>query len=286
MDVGLVTYAEVPEGSRDDQRLIPALAELGLRARFVVWDDPTVDWAEPMVCVVRSTWDYLHRRAAFVAWAEHVAGVTDLWNPAPVIRWNTHKGYLRALAARGVPIVPTVWLAAGSRADLAGILADRGWAQAVIKPAVSADAFGTSIVTGASLPDAQAQLDALLRDRDMMVQPFLASVGSYGERSLLFIAGELTHAVRRSAPEGYGPHFAGDCPPVVPAADEVALARTVLAAVDMPTLYARVDLLRDDAGAPCLLELELVEPSLFLAQAPHATARLAAAIAERAQVRG
>jgi hypothetical protein len=286
MDVGLVTCAEVPEGSRDDQRLVPVLAGLGLRARFVVWDDPTVDWAEPAVCVVRSTWDYLHRRAAFVAWAERVAGVTDLWNPAPVIRWNTHKGYLRDLAARGVPIVPTVWLAAGSRADLAGILADRGWTQAVIKPAVSADAYGTSIVTGVAPADAQAQLDALLPERDMMVQPFLSSVGHYGERSLLFIAGELTHAVRRSAPAGYGPDFAGDCPPVVPTADEVALARTVLAAVGASTLYARVDLLRDEAGTPCLLELELVEPSLFLAQAPQATARLAAAIAERARARG
>jgi glutathione synthase/RimK-type ligase-like ATP-grasp enzyme len=283
MDVGLVTYAEMPEGSSDDQLLVPALAGHGLRARFVTWDDPAVDWAEPAVCVIRSTWDYLHRRAAFVAWAERVAGLTELWNPAPMIRWNTHKGYLRNLAARGVPIVPTVWLAAGSRADLAGILAEQGWRRAVIKPAVSADSYGTSIVTGAALADAQAQLDTLLPDRDIMVQPFLASVGSYGERSLLFIAGELTHAVRRSAPAGYGPDYADACPPVVPAADEVALARAVLGAVGAPTLYARVDLLRDDAGAPCLLELELVEPSLFLGQAPPAVARLAAAIAARAR---
>jgi hypothetical protein len=231
--------------------------------------------------VIRSTWDYFHRRAAFLAWAERVAGLTELWNPVPVLRWNTHKGYLADLAGRGVPVVPTVWLAAGTGADLGEILAEQGWQRAVLKPAVSADSYGTIIVTGTAAD--QAHLDRLLDERDMMVQPFLTSVGSYGERSLLFIAGEFTHAVRRSAPKGYGPHYGWDCPPVAAAAEELALARAVLAAVQAPTLYARVDLLRDDAGAPCLLELELVEPSLFLRTAPQAVERLAGAIA--AQVR-
>jgi hypothetical protein len=217
----------------------------------------------------------------FVAWAERVGGLTDLWNPAPILRWNTHKGYLADLARRGVPVVPTVWLAAGTGADLGEILAEQGWQRAVLKPAVSADSYGTIIVTGTAAD--QAHLDRLLDERDMMVQPFLTSVGSYGERSLLFIAGEFTHAVRRSAPKGYGPHYGWDCPPVAAAAEELALARAVLAAVQAPTLYARVDLLRDDAGAPCLLELELVEPSLFLRTAPQAVERLAGAIA--AQVR-
>ncbi len=285
MEVGLVTYAAVPDGSSEDQRLIPALAAYGIGARFVVWDDPTVDWAAFALCVVRSTWDYLHRRAAFVAWAERVGGLTDLWNPAPLLRWNTHKGYLADLAERGVPIVPTVWLAMGEPADLVGILAAQGWRQAVVKPAVSADAYGTSIVTGDDLAPTQARLDALLQERDMMVQPFLSSVSSYGERSLMFIAGELTHAVRRSAPEGHGPRYDGDWPLVDPTAEEVALARAVLTAVQAPTLYARVDLLRDEAGAPCLLELELVEPSLFLHQAPQAVTQFAAAIAARLHVR-
>jgi hypothetical protein len=283
IDVGLVTYDGVPDGSRDDQLLVPALAAHGLQARFVVWDDPGVNWAEPAVCVVRSTWDYLHRRAAFVAWAEQVDGQTDLWNPAPLLRWNTHKHYLADLAARGVPIVPTVWLDRGTTADLARIMAGHGWLRAVVKPAVSADSYGTSIVTGAARAEDQARLDALLRERDLMVQPFLASVQTYGERSLMFIAGELTHAVRRAPPQDADDRNDAECPPVVPAPDEIALARAVLAAAGVPTLYARVDLLRDDTGAPCLLELELVEPSLFLRQAPQAVDRLAEAIAARVQ---
>lgn len=281
MDIGLVTQATLPEGSSEDQRLIPALAAHGLAARFVVWDDPAEDWAAFALCVVRSTWDYLHRRDEFVAWAERVGGLTDLWNPAPLLRWNTHKHYLADLAARGVPIVPTVWLAAGTGADLGAILAAQGWQQAVVKPAVSADSYGTNIVTADTLAPAQARLDALLQERDMMIQPFLSSVSGYGERSLMFIAGEFTHAVRRSAPEGYGPRYADDHPPVAPAPDELALARAVLLAVQASTLYARVDLLRDEAGAPCLLELELVEPSLFLHQAPQAVAQFAGAIADR-----
>ena len=284
IDVAFVTQAGLPDGSSEDQRLIPALAARGVRAGFVVWDDPAVDWAAPAVCVVRSTWDYFHRREAFVAWAERVAELTELWNPAPVLRWNTHKGYLADLAVRGVPVVPTVWLAAGTGADLGEILAARGWRQAVVKPAVSADSYGTIIVTGSAAD--QAHLTTLLRERDMMVQPFLTSVGSYGERSLLFIGGEFTHAVRRSAPAGYGPDYGWDCPPVAPAAEEIALAQAALVAVGSPTLYARVDLLRDDSGAPCLLELELVEPSLFLGQSAAAVARLAEAIAARVRARG
>jgi hypothetical protein len=285
IDVGLVTYDALPGGSSDDQLLVPALAAHGLQAGFVVWDDPAVDWAAPAVCVVRSTWDYFHRRAAFVAWAEQVAEQTDLWNPAPLLRWNTHKHYLADLAARGVPCVPTVWLTAGTTADLARILRERGWRQAVLKPAVSADSYGTSIVTGSALAADQARLAALLRERDMMVQPFLESVGGYGERSLMFIAGAFTHAVRRAAPQGYGDGDDAACPPVVPTADEIALAGAALDAVGAPPLYARVDLLRDDTGAPALLELELVEPSLFLRQSPPAVDRLAGAIAARVMKR-
>jgi hypothetical protein len=279
IDVGLVTYEGVPELSTEDQLLIPALARHGLRAGPLVWDDPAVDWAAPRLCVIRSTWDYLHRRDAFVAWAERVAGLTALWNPAPLVRWNTHKGYLRDLAGRGVPVVPTVWLPLGSPAGLAALMQPPGWARVVIKPAVSADSFETRLFDRADLAAGEAHLRRLLATHDVMVQPFIASVVGYGERSLLFIDGDLTHAVRRAAPSWGAPTATEEARLVTPAADEAVLARAILRAVGAPALYARVDLVRDDTGALHLLELELVEPSLFLALAPHAVARLAAAIA-------
>jgi hypothetical protein len=280
--VGLVTYADLPELASDDQPLIPALAGHGLRAVPLVWDDPAVDWAAYRLCVVRSTWDYHHRRDAFVAWAERVAPLTALWNPAPVLRWNTDKTYLRDLQARGIPIVPTAWPRPGAPADLAAILAARGWDRVVIKPVVSASAHETELYTRDTVAAGQAHLGRLLgAGQGVMVQQFVPSVVGYGERSLVFIDGALTHAARRPAPLWEGQTVEEDVTPVVPTAEETAFAGAVLRAAGAPILYARVDLVRDEAGALRLLELELTEPSLFLDHAPHAVTRLAAAIAQR-----
>ena len=100
--------------------------------------DPAVDWAEARAAVVRSTWDYHHHRERFLEWADRAGALTRLFNLPESLRWNSHKGYLADLEANGVPVVPTVWLAAGSEASLSEIMASQGWAQAVVKPAVSA----------------------------------------------------------------------------------------------------------------------------------------------------
>ena len=278
--VALVTCAALPTGTAEEQALVAALARRGVTAQFAVWDDAAVDWAAFRLTVIRTTWDYHYRRAAFVAWTERAATLTELWNPAPTVRWNTHKSYLRDLAAAGIPIVPTVWLAAGSSADLRAILAAHGWATAVIKPAVSADSFATHIVAAAALAEGQAHLDTHLPSRDLMVQPFLTSVRTHGERSLIAIAGNVTHAVLRP-PLGGAAALPSAPTPVTPTPDESTLAARVLAALTTPPLYARIDLVRADNGALCLLELELVEPALFLDGAPAALESLAAAIYDR-----
>lgn len=280
--VGLVTYAGLPELASDDQLLIPALAGHGLRALPLVWDDPAVDWGAYRLCVVRSTWDYHHRLNEFSAWIDRAARRTNLWNPAPLLHWNTDKTYLRDLEERGIPIVPTAWPTPGAPADLAAILVATGWERVVIKPVVSASAHETALYTPATVAAGQAHLARLLRaGHGVMAQQFLPSVLEYGERSLLFIDGVLTHAARRPAPLWEGHAVAEEVTPVAPAAEEAALAAAVLRAVGTPTLYARVDLVRDATGALRLLELELTEPSLFLDHAPNAVTRFAAAIARR-----
>src|SRR5207248_10238751 len=135
-----------------------------------VWDDPGVDWHGIKVSVVRSTWDYHHRLDEFLAWAERVATLTRLWNPVEVLRWNTHKSYLRDLAARGVPVVPTILLEAGSTVDLATLLARAGWQEAVIKPAVSASAHETIRASLEGLAEGQAHVNRLLPAHDLLVQ--------------------------------------------------------------------------------------------------------------------
>ena len=284
--IGLVTYSELPGLDEGDWPLRDALLARGFRVEAPIWDDPDMDWASFDLCVIRSTWDYHHLLPEFLAWAERASALTRLWNPLDVLRWNTHKTYLRDLSERGVPVVPTEWLDKGGNADLGSLMRARGWDRAVIKPSVSASAYATRLVTPATLSEAQAHLDAILARGDAMVQPFIASVETYLERSLLFIVGELTHSVTRPA-QVRSETVREDTPwyddylLVTPPGDELSLAQNVLEVAGYHTLYARVDLVRDDFGEPRLIELELVEPSLFLDLYPPAAEKLADAIAAR-----
>lgn len=275
MTVLLATATELPRPDDDDPRLRAALRAQGVQSEARAWDDSSVDWGAARACIIRSTWNYVRHLPAFLAWAERVAAVSALWNPLSIVRWNSHKGYLLELAARGLPVVPTRLVRAGETVDLASL----GWPRLVVKPAVSAGSYGTMRVDAATIAAGQAHLDAWAARADMLVQPYLASVEDHGERALVFIDGQLSHAVRKS------PRFAADrqnisgAMPVAP--DEEELARRVLAAIPGPLLYARVDMVRDGAGQPCLMELELIEPALFLDRTPEAAARLAKAIARR-----
>lgn len=280
-NVALVTYAALPDLALDEQALAHSLATMGIVARPVVWDDPAIDWRSFRLCVIRSTWDYHHRRDEFVAWAERISNVTQLWNPAEVVNWNTHKTYLRDLAERGVPVVPTLWLERGTSANLKEIMGERGWESVVAKPSVSASAYATLLVRPDSVEEGQAHLEASLAERDMMVQPFIPSVETYGERSLMFIEGEYTHSVRRVPAVGEDREGGGEFKQAEAIPGEIAFAQKAFEAARYPTLYARVDIVKDSEGLLRLMELELVEPSLFLQQAPEALDRLARAIAAR-----
>ena len=282
-DVALVTCEKLPELDPDDRPLAAALAARGHRVAIARWDEPGFDWAAARLVMVRSPWDYYLRFGEFLAWAARVAAATALWNPLPVLRWNLHKGYLAELASRGAPVVPTRLLARGASADLGALLAAEGWREAVIKPAVSADSWETLACTAREPARGQAHLERLLPGRDLLVQPFLPSVEAAGERCLVFLDGEYSHAVRKNALT-LGGRWAGlpEGVPVEAAPDELAAARAVLAAAGFEgLLYARVDLVRDGDGRPLLLELELAEPTLFLADHPAGLARLVAALERR-----
>ena len=278
----IATCRPLPEPDPDEAPLLAALEARGVRARMAAWNDPREDWDAPVATVVRSTWDYPRRADVYLAWIERVARAGPLWNPADVLRWNVHKSYLRELAGKGHPIVPTVFLERGERNGLADVLAGRGWTDAVVKPAVSAASFRTLRVrTGVSgeLARGEAHLAELLRERDVLVQRYAPAVETSGERALVWIDGELTHCVRKS------PRFAGGEERVsgalAPDADERELALALLERFLPGLLYARIDLVRDEHGAPQLMELELIEPSLFLVQHPPALARLVDALVER-----
>jgi glutathione synthase/RimK-type ligase-like ATP-grasp enzyme len=282
--VALATCAALPQLDVEDAPLVPALRAAGIEGVPLVWNEPSVPWADYDLVVVRTTWDYPNKIEAFLAWIDRVAAVRTLWNPAPLIRSNTDKTYLGDLSARGVPIVPTRWFRRGEAVDLARVLVEEGWEEAVLKPVVSAGARRTRLVRSDSLAEGARFLAEQLTQRAMMVQPYVAAVSSAGELSLLYFNGKFSHAVRKIPAAGdfrVQTEHGGRVLSVVPTAAELAAGQRVLDAIGSDTLYARVDLLPAADGVLRLLELEVTEPSMFLTWDAAAPARFASAIAAR-----
>lgn len=277
--IALVTCAPGPEVAedRDLPALVRALEDAGARASAEVWDDDRVDWAAFDLVVIRSTWDYSWRAAEFTAWAERCAAVTRLANPADVVRWNTDKRYLADLADAGVPVVDTRYLAPGDPLDLPG---DHEY---VVKPASGAGARFAARYTPDEHATAVRHLERMHADGlTAMVQPYLRAIDTTGERALQYFGGTLLHASRK------GPVLAQGTPydqrktahpgltEWTPSLEEAAIARKAMASVPgrPELLYARVDLVDGDDGRPRVMELELVEPNLFLWLHPESMPRV------------
>ncbi|MBT8485872.1 MAG: hypothetical protein HKO59_17100, partial [Phycisphaerales bacterium] len=284
--LALATCRNLPSWEADDRFLHDALRAAGVSFDVPVWSDPAVDWTRYDVCLIRTTWDYQDRREEFLVWAERVSVETMLLNPLPIVRWNSHKSYLRDLSVRGVATAPTEWLLAGTRADVAGLMAARGWERGFLKPAVGATARETMRfeAEGETVAAAQTHVDRLLPNEDLLLQPYLDQVESAGERSAIFIDGVLSHCVRKiPVPGDYRVQddFGASDEPVRLTAHERDLAERAVTAVPEPLLYARVDMLRGLDGTPCVTELELIEPSLFFRHDPAAAQRLATGLIAR-----
>ena len=245
---------------------------------MVVWHDPAVDWATFDLVVIRSTWDYFDRLQEFLDWADHVHSVSRIINSPSVIRWNSHKGYLIELGEAGIPVLPSLALPRGAGDAVERMLA-AGWGEVVIKPAVDGGARG-ALKAPAGSSEAATHLRALVGAGDTIVQPYAPSVAA-GEVSLFFFAGGLSHAVRKVPKPGdyrvQALHGGSEQPHTPTVAERDVATRAMELAPDA-LVYARVDLIDVD-GQPTLMELELIEPDLFLRVAPGSVARFAAAVA-------
>ncbi len=268
MDVALATCARLPEPDPDEAPLLQALHAAGLEARSLAWDDPEADFSRARLTLIRATWNYPEQPDAFQAWVDRTSRVTRLWNPPSVVRWNLHKKYLVELAAAGLAVVPTDWIQKGSRETLAEVCHRRNLSVVVVKPAISAGSRLTLRVGPENRAEGEAHLTRILAEEDALVQPYLPSVESYGERSIVWIDGQIHHAIRKS------PRFIGESESVSPVAAiadaERELALRAVAHIPGPVLYARVDVAPGPAGEPLIMEVELIEPSLFFAHAAGA----------------
>ncbi|HVE73881.1 MAG TPA: hypothetical protein VNA30_02155 [Mycobacteriales bacterium] len=281
-DIALATAAAFGLAD-EDVLLVDALACLGLTAESCVWDDPTVDWASYRMCVIRSTWDYFPKLPQFLAWTKRVSGTTTLHNDAELVAWNCDKRYLAELAAQGIPTIETEYVEAGASGTLGAVLGERGWERAVVKPAVDGGAKHLFTVDGPPTPEQEAAFVQLVTAGVVLVQPFLDTVVGNGELSVFLFDGQLSHAVRkRPAPGDFRvqPEWGASSELVAPEAADLAAVDAVVSTLAEPPLYARVDLIRD-GGEHLLMELEVIEPRLFLDVAPGSADRFAAAIAAR-----
>jgi glutathione synthase/RimK-type ligase-like ATP-grasp enzyme len=281
--VGLATTAAARGLDEDHAPLARAFERLGHTAAAPEWEDPAVDWSRFGLVLLRSTWNYTEDLGAFLGWATGVAAVTRLFNPIPVLRWSTDKRYLLDLERAGVPIVPSSITAPGEawRAPDAD--------EFVIKPAVGAGSRGARRFVAAEIDAARAHALRLNADGyHALTQPYLHSVDDYGETALMVFEGEFSHAIRkgpllaRGAGDVAGLFAKETIDPRVPGPDELEVARKAVAAIPGGApLYARIDLIRDAHGQPCVLELELAEPSLFFDHAPGSADALARRVLAR-----
>ncbi|MEU3900053.1 hypothetical protein [Streptomyces sp. NPDC045251] len=286
--IALVTCRPGPRVSvdRDLPVLVRALADAGATASAEVWDDDGVDWGAFDLAVIRSTWDYSWRSAEFTAWAEQCGKLTRLANPAPVVRWNTDKRYLGELADAGVPTVSTSYAAPGETPDLPD------GHEYVVKPTSGAGARFAARYTPGEHATALRQVERMHAEGfTAMVQPYVRSIDTAGERALQFFGGRLLHASRKGAVLAPGTPYDErkvahpGLEPWTPVPAELAVAERALAAVpDAPELlYARVDLVDGDDGRPRVMELELVEPNLFLWLHERSLPRVVRAVLEAAR---
>lgn len=265
---------------REDQLLADELRALGLTVMRVDWSDDRINWNEFRSAVFRTTWDYFDRFAEFTRWLDHAALQTRLINGADLVRWNMDKHYLGDLARAGVDVVPTVFVERGAPSDLASICREHGWDEIVVKPAVSGAARLTFRCSAGDLAGLQPTFDKCVANEAMLIQPFQPDILSAGELSLIVIDGLFTHAIRKTPKAGdfrVQDDHGGTVHPHTATEEETLFAERAVAACSTLPAYARVDIVSTAKGCR-LMELELIEPELFLRFHPPAAAPLARAI--------
>jgi glutathione synthase/RimK-type ligase-like ATP-grasp enzyme len=282
--VALATYEGAPRLAPDDQLLPPALETLGIHGEPVVWSNQRVKWDDFDAVVIRSCWDYHLRFAEFLAWLAvlEASGVAVLNSPK-LVRWNAEKRYLLDLAQRGVATIPTMIVPRGRARDVEPLAIAEGWNHFVLKPTVSASGYETHSLRTPLDDESHTLVAQVTRLGDALLQPFVEEVSRNGEYSFTFIDGEFSHTTLKRATDGefrVQTEHGGSVEPVDATAALVDQAQHVLRALPETPLYARVDgVARDDAFL--LMELELIEPNLFLAEGKGAPERLAKAIVRR-----
>jgi glutathione synthase/RimK-type ligase-like ATP-grasp enzyme len=265
----------------DDERAVEPLARRGVAVETIPWDRPGVDWRQYALVVVRSTWDYQHHGERFLATLAAIEDSgTPLHNSLAITRWNMQKTYLRDLAARGVPTVPTLWRERLAPGGLLPLFDELGSSEAVIKPVMSGNAQGAWRLDRRAAARHAAEIEAYYAGRALMMQPFEPAILAEGEFSMMYFNGALSHSILKVPKRGdfrVQEEHGADILAVNAEPALIAAGAAAMAAIGTTLLYGRADLVRHGDGFR-VMELELVEPALYLRMDPGAPDRFADAV--------
>lgn len=266
----------------EDRLLGDALRARGITAQRVDWARPDVDWSAFQCAVFRTTWDYFSRFGEFTTWFDRVEAQTRVLNVPDIIRWNMDKHYLADLDARGIPVVQSRYIEVGDTISLLELLGETGWKNAILKPCVSGNAYHTYRVDRGNAHEVDAAVRDLRRNAALMLQPFQEDIARTGEDTLMVLNGRYTHAVRKKVKQGdfrVQDDHGGTVQHLEPTQEHIDLAERAMAACSPAPVYGRVDMVRDNDGKLAVMELELIEPELWLRFHPPAAEVMAEGIA-------
>ena len=279
--LAIVTSSNLPTLFGGEKLLLPELAQRGITTSICVWDDPAVDWKSFDAILIRCPWDYHEKLPAFLQWLDRLRTLqVKVINDLDTLQWNLNKKYLFELSQQGLRVIPSWCLSPSDTQPLTEMMTLLASQELVVKPVQSAGAWRTLRVNRDNLEQVNGDFSHWRREQEFLVQPFMPEIMQEGEWSLIFFQGQYSHALIKRAKTGdfrVQSDHGGSVHTVEAPEAMQAQARQILHAVKRMPCYARVDgVVRD--GQFMLMELELLEPELFLELDSQAPQRFAQAI--------
>jgi glutathione synthase/RimK-type ligase-like ATP-grasp enzyme len=277
--VALATAESLPIAPMDSSLLTACIAETGFHVDEPVWSDASVDWGQYEAVVIGSTWDYHTRLDEFLAWVNRVNNMTRVYNLPKFIEWNSRKTYLNEMAAAGMNVIPTLKIRPDSHYTLDRLMKLLPAERLLIKPLVGAGAYGIKVFD----PGDEEAFAAAKEGGEFLVQPYLSTIETEGEISMIMIDGQYSHSVLKRPKDGdfrVQEEWGGSVDLWQASDAEIEVASIAMAILPERPLYARVDLvwLQDK---PAVMELELIEPDLYLRHSTGSAEALASTLAQR-----
>jgi hypothetical protein len=268
----------------EEQLLKSAFEKQGLTVEITYWDNPSYDWSKTKTVMFRTIWDYFEKFEEFFKWLDEIKHQTQLINSYELVKWNIDKHYLKDLNENGINIVPTYFIKQHKQGSLLDISNEMEWEDLVIKPAISAAAFQTFKILNDQISEKEELFQQLIKNKDMLVQPFFETISEFGEASLMIFDGKFSHAILKKAKKGdfrVQDDFGGTVHDYLPSTEEVKFALEVIKACKTAPLYGRVDIIWDQEKNIYLSELEIIEPELWIRNYPKSAERIAKAVSNK-----